>query len=637
MADSKKNLFSEFSPVSTEAWMEKITEDLKGADFQKKLVWRTNEGFQVQPFYRLEDLQGLETTDSLPGNYPYVRGTKTDNHWLIREDIEVNDSCEANNKALLALKKGADSLCFNIHKKEFDAKDMETLLKGICPECVEINFRCCIKKSVHVLQLFVENLQAHQCDLSKVKGSVIYNPFKKMFVKGMDIPAEWMETASELMALAKDMPNFCVLSAEPYLFNNAGCYIAQELGFGLAYGNAYLEAFSEAGKSAHQAARKMAFNFGISSNYFMEIAKFRAARMLWAKIVAAYPCDCEEDDSCCENEKCECGSCLCGTKMRTHAYTSEWNQTTYDMYVNLLRSQTEAMSATIAGVDSLTVVPFDKAFKTPDEFSERIARNQQLLLREEAGFAKVVDPAAGSYYLENLTASIAEEAWKYFLTIQEKGGFYAALKEGYIQDEVNASAQKRFGFIAQRREILLGTNQFPNFNEMAAEKIDTKEDDSCPCRCKHEKTVKTIDFTRGAEQFETLRLTTERSGKRPKVFMLTIGSLSMRLARAQFSGNFFACAGYQIIDNLGFKTPEEGVAAARKANADIIVICSSDDEYAELAPATLKAIGDGKEIFVVAGAPACMEELKAAGIQHFIHVRSNVLETLQGFNKMLNL
>jgi methylmalonyl-CoA mutase len=349
----------------------------------------------------------------------------------------------------------------------------------------------------------------------------------------------------------------------------------------------------------------------------MEIAKFRAARMLWAMIVKAYA-----------------PACDCAAKMRVHAETSTFNKTIYDAHVNLLRTQTEAMSATIAGVDSLTVNGFDVTYKESDDFSERIARNQQLLLKEESHFDKVTDPSAGSYYIENLTNSIAEQAWKLFLEIQNEGGFFAAVEAGKVQEAMKATSAKRLKDVSARKEVLLGTNQFPNFSEMAAEKI-TKEACTCAnCGCETPRGLATLPTVRAAQEFEDLRLATERSAKRPKAFMLTIGNLAMRLARAQFSCNFFACAGYEVIDNLGFETVEAGVEAAQKAGADIIVLCSSDDEYAEYAPAAFKAI-DGKQIFVVAGAPACMEDLKAAGIENFIHVRVNVLDTLKSFNAQL--
>ncbi|MDE6400638.1 MAG: methylmalonyl-CoA mutase small subunit, partial [Muribaculaceae bacterium] len=213
------------------------------------------------------------------------------------------------------------------------------------------------------------------------------------------------------------------------------------------------------------------------------------------------------------------------------------------------------------------------------------------------------------------------------------------LKKGEIQNSVNKSGVKRHSDVARRKEILLGTNQFPNFNEKALDKIE-KGDCNCACGCKDDVVadggVESLLFDRAGSQFEQLRLDTERSGRRPKVFMLTIGNLAMRLARAQFSSNFFGCAGYEIIDNIGFNSVKEGVDAAMEQNADIVVLCSSDDEYAEYAPEAFKELA-GRAMFVVAGAPACMEELQAVGIEDFIHVRVNVLETLVKFNaKLLN-
>lgn len=619
MADSKEKLFSEFPPVDTQAWMDTITADLKGADFEKRLVWKTNEGFKVQPFYREEDLSQIKIKEALPGEFPFVRGNKTDNRWLVNQEIVVDKPETANKKALSALNNGVDSLTFVFSGKTFGNPEMGKLLEGIDPESVEINFRNCFQNNSIALSLFIDYLKTNKVDLNKVKGSLMGDPFRQCLVFGKAHNAQWEEEVANLIAQSAELPLFQVLSANPYLFNKAGSFIAQELGFGLAYGNAYMEALTDRGIEAGKIAGEIRFQFGVSSDYFMEIAKFRAARLLWAKIVEAY---------------LDGKACKSAGKMKIHALTSEWNQSVYDMYVNLLRSQTEAMSAGIAGVDVLTVQPFNKAFKTPDEFSERIARNQQLLLKEEAGFSDVVDPSAGSYYIENLTMALAEQAWNYFLTVQEKGGFTAALRDAYIQDEVNASNQKRLGFIAQRREILLGTNQYPNYDETAAGRIETELVPACDCA---NATLRPLNFSRGASAFESLRLATEKSGKRPKVFLLTIGNLNMRLARAQFSGNFFACAGYEIIDNLGFETIEEGFKAARAAKADIVVLCSSDEEYAQLAPEAYAALDKSKEILVIAGNPACSEELKALGITNFIHVRSNVLESLQTFNKQLNI
>ena len=621
MADSKEKLFSDFPGVSTEAWMEKITADLKGADFEKKLVWKTNEGFKVKPFYRQEDLEGLKTTEGLPGQFPYLRGTKKDdNTWYVRQDIKVECAKEANAKALDLLNKGVDSLGFNINKKDLCPEYIETLLEGICAECVELNFSTCQGATVTLANLLVEYFTKKGYDLAALKGSINYDPMGKMLAKGKDM-SNYIATAKALVEIMAALPKYRCITVNALELNNAGSYIAQELGYALAWGNEYLNALIEAGVSADDAAKKIKFNFGISSNYFLEIAKFRAARMLWANIVKEY------------NPACDCAC-----KMLAHAETSTFNLTLFDAHVNMLRTQTEAMSAALAGVNSITVSPFDKAYQTPDDFSERIARNQQLLLKEECHFDKVVDPAAGSYFIENLTVSIAQQAWNLFLQVEEEGGMMEAVKAGKVQEAVNASNKARHEAGSKRREILLGTNQYPNFTEMANGKAPM----GCQCCCggehKHEceKPIATLNKNRAADEFEALRLQTENSGRRPKAFMLTIGNLAMRQARAQFSCNFLACAGYEVIDNLGFATVEEGVEAAMKANADIVVLCSSDDEYAELAVPAFQAL-NGRAMFIVAGAPACMEDLKAAGIENFIHVRCNVLETLKEYNAKLGI
>ena len=618
MADSKETLFSDFPAVSTQEWMNKITVDLKGADYEKRLVWKTYEGFKVKPFYRQEDLEGLKTTEGLPGQFPYLRGNKkNDNTWFIRQDIQVDNPEEANAKALDLLNKGIDSLGFKIKGKDVSEEFIHTLLKDICCECIELNFKTCQRQTVKLARFVTQYFKEKGYAPEKLQGSFNFDPIGKMLKKGKD-RSELIPTAKELIEILTPYPSFRCIAVNSLQLNNAGAYIYQELGYALAWGNQYLACMTEAGVPVDTAAQKIKFNFGISSNYFMEIAKFRAARLLWAQIVNEYK-----------------PSCLCACQMIAHAETSHFNLTLFDAHVNLLRTQTEAMSAALAGVDSMTVTPFDQAYESPNEFSERIARNQQLLLKEEAHLNRIVDPAAGSYYIENLTVSIAKQAWELFLQVEEEGGMTEAVKAGRIQEAVNGSNKARHEAVSKRKEILLGTNQYPNFTELAGEKSPL----TSACCCGNENEESDTEFAalntdRAASEFEALRLQTEHSGKRPKAFMLTIGNLAMRQARAQFSCNFLACAGYEVIDNLGFPSVEEGVKAAINAQADIIVLCSSDDEYAEYAIPAFQEV-NGRALFIVAGAPACMDDLKAAGIENFIHVRCNVLETLREYNKKL--
>ena len=617
MSNIKEKLFTEFTAPTAQEWLDKIQVDLKGADFNKKLVWRTNEGFNMQPFYRREDVLKLKTPDALPGEFPFVRGNKKDNNeWYVRQDIKVTDAKEANAKALDVLKKGVDSLGFKFGGDSVSAEFVETLLEGIECECVELNFSTCQRRSLELAKILVAYFEKKDYDKEKIVGSIDWDPMHRIVMRGKDVTAV-LAVAPEIVETLKDFPKFRCVAVNAGALNNAGAYIVQELGYALAWGNEYLNQLVEAGVEPTLAARKIKFNLGISENYFMEIAKFRAARMLWAEIVKQY------------EPKCDCACKMC-----VNATTTSYNMTVFDSYVNLLRTQTEAMSAALAGVHSIVVNPFDAAYETPTDFSERIARNQQLLLKEESHFDKVVDPSAGSYFIEELTTSLADVAWKLFLKIEEEGGFLAAIKAGTVQDDINATNEKRHKDAAQRKEFILGTNQFPNFTELS----EGKQPLTCGCCCGSdaEPTFKAIKSTRLAADFENLRLTVEKSGKTPVAFMLTIGNLAWRQARAQFSSNFLACAGYKVIDNLGFDTVEQGVDAALKAGADIVVLCSSDDEYATYAVPAFQYL-DNRAMFIVAGAPACMEDLKAAGIENFVHVKCNVLETLKEYNEKLGI
>ena len=627
MANKEQKLFAEFPPVSTEQWESVIAVDLKGADYEKKLVWRTAEGFNVRPYYRAENLDGIKYLGSQCGEFPYVRGTGKDNNWRIVQTIEVGCPKEANAQATVLLTKGVESIGFVIGDKEFSAADLDTLLSGISVKNTELVFSGCATKKV--AGLFIDKMDKEGVDPETVRASFVLDPIvKKLTLKGTmackNGQCKGFENLASLISkgAAYKRSRFGNVSGE--IFHNSGSTIVQELAFTLAAGHEYVVKLMEQGLSVDQVAPALRFSMAISSNYFMEIAKFRAARLLWANIMAPYN-----------------PSRGCASKMKVHAVTSKWNMTVYDPYVNMLRGTTEAMSAAVSGVHSIEVLPFDTPYEKPTDFSARIARNVQLLLKEESHFNQVCDAAGGSYYIENLTNSIAEQAWNLFRQVEEKGGYIAAFEAGFIQDQVEASAAKKNSNIATRRETLLGTNQFPNFNEVADEAIT--EDvvtgkSTCKCGCASQAAdgVRPLKPYRGAMAFEQMRLKVDRSGKQPKAFMLTCGALAFARARAQFSCNFFACAGIRVQDNTYFKSVEEGVKAALEAKAEIVVICAADDDYATLAPEAFKLLGD-KAIFVVAGAPACKEELEAQGIKNFISVRNNVLETLQYYLKELGI
>ncbi|HRX30792.1 MAG TPA: methylmalonyl-CoA mutase small subunit [Tenuifilaceae bacterium] len=621
---NEEKLFTEFPPVSTADWEAAIAKDLKGADYEKKLVWKTLEGFNVRPYYRSEDLKNIPTAQVKPGEFPYVRGKNINgNPWLIRQDFDVclDQPTDANRKALELLNKGVESLGFKLSsdcEPTFDS--VSRLLKDIDLNKIEINFTGGTA-TAKALPFIVKYLEQSKYDSKKIRMSIDYSPLSTLALKGKfccENDANYVGLASVLNE-AKNFPNARVIGANGAVFHNSGSSIVQELGFSLAMANDYLTALIDQGYSIDDVAPHIRFNFSVSSNYFMEIAKFRAARLLWAKLVDAYGA----------KQKVS-------KQMNIHAETSRWNMTVYDPYVNMLRSTTESMSAVLAGVDSLNVLPFDTAFSEPTAFSERIARNQQILLKEESYFGKIVDPAAGSYYVENLTVSIAERAWEIFLNVDEMGGFREAFVKGYIQQQITETANKRNKNIASKREILLGTNQYPNFTEVIDPKVEPEAIKGQTHQKPEDAIAEPLVAYRGAQAFEELRYNTDKSSHKPKVFMLSLGNLAMRRARAQFSCNFFAVAGFEVIDNIGFKTVDEGIKAALDAKSDIVVICSSDDEYASLAPEAFEKL-NGKAIFVVAGDPACKSDLEAKGISNYINVKSNLLETLKQYQSMLNI
>jgi len=641
MDQNTEKLFDTFPPVNTSDWEAQITADLKGADYQKKLIWRTAEGFEVKPYYRAEDTKGIDSIEAMPGDYPFIRGYKiTSNDWQIRQDIETDDLSEANKLAIDAVKRGANSLGLVATDLETE-KDLEKLLNGINLSEVPIHFGAAASYP-ELIKVLSSYASSQKLPANQLKGSLDFDPISYLLLNG-DF---WKSEKSDLAQVAtmvksgkELLPEMKVINVNGHYFNSAGATLVQELGFSLASGSEYLAIATNAGLSVDDTASRMMFSFGVGSNYFLEIARLRAARQLWAKIVE----QCKPQDET-------------SMQMWIHCNTSTWNKTLFDPYVNLLRSTTEAMSAVIGGCQSLNILPFDTFYKDPDEFSNRLARNQQIILKEEAYLDKVVDPAAGSYYIENLTQLIAEAAWKVFLQTEEKGGMVEAVKSGFVQDVVEKSAQLRQDDIANRRLIQLGTNQYPNTEEHMLEKIsfaeeeemleeeiyadeDTEVDeDEAPT------TYRKLILFGGSDAFDQLRLATEQfvaeGNKKPSVFLLNIGNLAMRKARAMFTTNFFGCAGYRILDNSGFGTVNEGVKAALDSNSEIVVICSSDEEYATLGSEIAQKLKAANKniILVVAGYPKeILETMKQAGVDEFIHVRSNLLETLESFQEKLGI
>lgn len=565
--------------MSTQSWEETIRKDLKGADYAKKLIWQSEDGLAVKPYYRAEDIAGLEYLSAAPGDFPYVRGTHATGDWRIREEIEAEDPGKANLAACSAVAAGAEEIAFgNVRIK--NASNLTTLLANL--QEIPVHFQNVDENLIRLL--------LGRGKTSPVSMSTGWDPFKNM------------DFAAEVAAAAPP-------TLVPFTFNagleGSGATAVQEVGFTLAAGIDFLAEMQSRKLDVNRAAACIAFSFTIGTNYFFQMAKLRAFRLLWARAVESF------------------GGKQESAKARIYARTSRWNETVYDPHVNVLRGTTEAMSAILGGADSISVAPFDECYKSPDDASRRLARNTQILLKQEALLSRVADPGGGSYCIEIITDFLAREGWKTMQGIEAAGGYRKALSEGLIKKAVEQSLAAKEKAVVSRRRIFTGTNQHPNLSEEALDRIDG---------------TRLGGEMRGAQIYEQLRLRTERyaaqGGKTPRVLLAEIGDVKMRAARSGFAANFFGCAGFAIVTQRFDKVDE--IAAN---DAELIVLCSSDPEYPALATellAKLKARGR-KTPVIVAGLPDTAEQLKAAGVADFVHVRSNPIEVLTKWQEQLGV
>lgn len=664
---TKQSLFEEFSPVPTEEWEEVIKQDLKGADYKEKLRWKTGEGIETLPFYRREDLSDLNRSTPISKSYSNTEA----NSWEIHEPIFDNDISQANETARDALDRGADALQFQLTLRRTEGmldgdiqglavqnqSDFSSLLNNISLEDTPLHFDTGMT-SPALLAMLWDEIQNQNLDPQKVCATFSYDPLVYLLKHGHyaknkeDIEGDICDT---VQFTAENLPMVRPLGVDGRFYHNSGATIVQQLGYAMASASEYLAILTD--HNIDCPAQALSFSFSIGSNYFIEIAKLRAARLLWKNLVEAYGMDPQENAA------------------YLHGETSRWNKTLYDPYTNMLRTSTEGMSGAIAGCDSLTVLPFDEHFRQPTNFSQRIARNQQLILSEEAYFDKVEDPAAGSYYIEKLTEKLAKKAWKVFQDVEAEGGLFKAIENGTVQSAIQQSQKQRNQAIAQRGRTVVGTNQYTNPDEkMSTEIHKTKK--TTALRASEEISIESnaenlveylsqafsqdaniadvidslFDFGRqqyrttapyrGAQAFEELRLATEKHQYTPKVLNLPLGNKKWRKGRATFSANFFGCAGYHIEDPIGFEDVDEAIQAITEQQPDIAVICSSDKEYNELVPAIADAVSglDNPPLLVLAGYPKeDIETYKEAGIDEFIYAKCNVLETLTRFQQKLGI
>ncbi len=614
-------LFSEFPPTPKDKWIEKANVDLKGADFTKKLVWKTLEGVSIDPFYTSEDTDHLEYLKGFQNlNLNKTNPQTGPRSWILYEKVRVGDEKAANKESQRAFHMGSNGVNFIFN--ESGSPDLGLLMKNIYPNINPVKFT--VQDNLgSVLKGYLEIIERNpDLELNDIMGGFDYDPLMHYTLNG-NLNEGGIEALANAFRLTKDTPDFKSLTVNGSHFHNSGANSAQEIALVINAAVEYIERLGSLGISLKEFLAGFEFSLAVGTNYFMEIAKIRALRVLFYNVLKAY-----------KLEDFKPGDIL------IHSESSVWTKTLYDPYVNMLRNTTEAMSAILGGCNSLTISAFDDIFSQPTEFSKRISRNISNLLREESHFDKVSDPAAGSYYIEELTDKLVESALKVFQEIESEGGFVEAFEKGKIKEMIESSRNKQHDLITKRKEVFIGTNQYPN----PSESIDPGEITIKNPRDQQDQKILTP--SRGALQFEKLRLATDRFSrkngeeKRPKVFLSLIGENKvMRKARATFSTGFFGCAGFKVIESSPSPDLFKAVHKAIESNAEIVVMCGADEDYLTSGVDYATAYkGNSDGILLIAGNP---EENRAAlieaGVLDFINLQTNLIESLRNFQNKLNI
>lgn len=685
----------EFTPPSYEEWKANCETLLKGAPFEKKMFTKTYEGITFDPMYFRNTTEEILPRAAFPGMGDFLRGSRPNGYinapWGIAQACD--ETLPADNNELLKHEQENGSTIYNVKLDTAtlscnDAReaakpghdgcsittldDMHTLLDGLKLDKYPL-YMYAGRDALPTLALVVAALKASGVDAKKLRGFIGANPIGEMVadgVSGAPLTALYDDMAAAAKWAIANAPELRTVVVKSDVFSNGGSNDVQEAAYTIATAVAYLRALLARGLAIDEAAGQIAFTFSMGANFFLQIAKLRAMRPIWAQIVEAF------------------GGSKDAQRMYVHARPALFFKTVYDPYVNMLRNTTEIFSGVVGGLDSFENAPFDEPIRKGDEFSRRIARNVQIILQEEFGMLQPIDPAGGSWAVESLTKEIKEKIWAEFQKIEANGGIVTALQEGYPQKEIAAILEERFKNAELRRDRIVGNNMYPNMTEKLLDPrpedaeeiraartatieayltdIDTAHRDECLAALKANKSVEAAiaaasagatiaelwqaiaregDSTvvvpilphRWSERFEQLRMRTESyresTGDNVRIFLANMGPIPQHKARADFTTGFLQVGAFEVLGNDGFATVEEAVAAAAKSGADACVICSTDATYPEIVPALaprLHEVLPNATVYLAGAAPKeLLETYKAAGIDDYISVRANCYKILQ--------
>ena len=689
----------EFTPPTDEEWKAACEALLKGAPFEKKMFTKTYEGITFDPMYTRKHTEDILPKGVMPGMGDYLRGVDAAGYigkpWGIAQACD--ETLPAENNELLRHEHDKGATIYHIvldtaSRTGVDARqaetvgdtgtsvttveDMHVLLTGLDLAKFPL-YVYAGANAVPLLALVAAARRASGEDMAEVRGIVGADPIGALAADGK-LPASLDAHYDSLAAAARwatvNAPHLRTVFVRSDVYSNGGANDVQEVAAVLATATAYLRALCERGLTIDEAASQIAFAFSMGANFFLQIAKLRAVRPLWAQIVGAF------------------GGSAEAQKMRIHARPALFFKTIYDPYVNMLRNTTEIFSGVVGGIDSFESAPFDEPIRKGDEFSRRIARNVQIMLQEEFGLLQPIDPAGGSWAVETLTRQMKEKIWAEFQRIEKEGGIIAALRAGSLQESVAAVLAARFKNADLRRDRIVGNNMYPNMTETLLETraedtaalkaqrtadidaylsdIDVKHRDEAlaSLRQAHSvdhaveaalagatiaelmtavtegngaETVTAIAPHRWSERFEALRQRTEEykaeKNDNVKIFLANMGPIPQHKARADFTTGFLQVGAFEVLGNDGFKTVEEAADAARASGADAVVICSTDATYPEIVPALapkLHEVLPKARVFLAGAAPKdLLESYKEAGIDEYISVRANCYEILESLQK----
>ncbi len=681
----------DFPAVDYEKWRAVVEESLKGAPFEKKLVTHTYEGIDLQPIY-VRASAGAADAAGFPGISPFVRGARplgsATNGWDLRQE-HAHPDLRATNEAILAdLAGGVTSILLRLDAAAangFDPDqdgaaelaghdglmaycldDLDQALAGVQLPLVGVALDAGAAFAPAAMML-TALWRRRDVAPQDARGAFNADPFAFLARHGR-LPVTAAAALAALAELSKwaaaTYPSVTAVGVDTSPYHDAGATAAQDIAFALATGVAYLRAMTDAGMAIDDAARQIQFRMGVGTHHFLALAKLRAARRAWARVIEA------------------CGGQQDAGAMSIHARTSNRVLTQRDPYVNLLRNTVALFAAGLGGANALTSVPFDALTRLPDAFSRRIARNTVLVLQEESHLNRVIDPAGGSWCLEQLTNQLADTSWQVFQEIERHGGMLAAFESQWVATQIDAAYAPRAKDIAIRKEGITGVSEFPNVTEtrVAAPPLDsaamtaaatarlanTRRDTAAfaelnPNGLSTEQLAQaaaagatlgqmasSLGFHAGtathcaaleprsfAEPFEELRdasdVWQQKHGRRPRVFLANLGPVAHHTARATYSKNFFEAGGFEVITNDGFADAESAAAAFAQSGARIAVICSSDKLYPEIVPSAAARLKEaGARTVVLAGFPRDnATPWRAAGVDRFIFIKCDVLQTLR--------